>query len=257
MSLSVPIHENETLRGVVQRIDASPELEALWTASNVIAINRMHINDHGPVHIKIMTNIALRLLRLLKAGGVTASVVSDHGLRPEDAEIVVVLASVLHDIGHVIHRQNHEELSLVLAPPLIERFLDGLYDPRSLTLIKGETLHAIYAHRRDTQPLTIEASVVKVADALDMESGRARIPFATGEPTIHSVSAMAIQKVRIQAGTDRPIKISIRMSNSAGIYQLDNLLREKLRNSTIGQHVQVVAEVVGEEKKLVEKYTIA
>jgi len=257
MPLSLPIHGNEPLRTVVERIDASPEIDALWAASNVTAIDRMHINDHGPVHIKIMTNIALRLLRLLQAGGVAASIVSDHGRPPEDAEIVVVLASVLHDIGHVIHRQAHEELSLILAPPLIDQFLDGLFDPRVRTLIKGETLHAIYAHRRDTEPLTIEASVVKVADALDMESGRARIPFSTGEPTIHSVSAMAIQKVRIQAGTDRPIQIAIRMSNSAGIYQLDNLLREKLRHSTIGPYVHVVAEVVGDEKKIVEKYTIA
>jgi len=256
MSLNLPIHENEVLREVVERIDASEELAAFWAASNITAIDRMQINDHGPIHIKIMTNIALRLLRLLIAADVSPSVVVDHKLRDEDAEVIVVMASALHDIGHVIHRRDHERLSLILAAPLIDRFLAGIYDERSRAIIKGETLHAIYAHQRDIIPLTIEAGVVKVADALDMEAGRARIPFSTGEPTIHSVSAMAIQKVKIAAGKARPIKISIKMSNSAGIFQLDNLLREKLKNSTIAPYVEVVAEITGAEEKIVERYSI-
>ncbi len=256
MSLNLPIDGNKVLDGIVKRVDASEELSAYWAASNITAIDRMQINDHGPVHIKIMTNIALRLLRLLIAAGISPSVVTDHKLRSEDAEVIVVLASVLHDIGHAIHRRDHERLSLILAPPLIDRFLAGFYDERRSAIIKGETLHAIYAHQRDIIPLTIEAGVVKVADALDMEAGRARIPFSTGEPTIHSVSAMAIQKVKIAAGEARPIKIAIKMSNSAGIFQLDNLLREKLKNSTIAPYVEVVAEITGAEKKIIERYSI-
>ena len=256
MPLNVPVHDNDTLRQVVERIDASPKLDALWTASNITAIDRMQINDHGPVHIRIMTNIALRLLRLLMEAGIPPSVVEHHNLSNDDAEVIVVLASALHDIGHVIHRQKHEELSLILAPPLIDDFLADLYDVRTSTIIKGEVLHAIYTHQRLTQPLTIEAGVVKVADALDMEAGRARIPFSAGGATIHSVSAMAIRNVKISRGSERPIKIAIEMTNSAGIFQLDNLLREKLKNSTISHFVEVLAEISGEEKKIVEQYSI-
>jgi len=216
----------------------------------------MGINDHGPVHVRIMTNIGLKLLRLLVGGGVAPSVVTNHGLTNDDAEVVVVLACVLHDIGHVIHRDEHELLSLILAGPLIDRFLESLYDPRATALIKGEVLHAIYAHQRETKTLTIEAGVVKVADALDMESGRARIPFEIGGPTIHSVSAMAIRKVRLERGEERPIKISVEMSNSAGIFQLDSLLRQKLENSTLSPYVEVEANVVGDEEKIVQKYSI-
>ena len=93
--------------------------------------------------------------------------------------VIVVMACVLHDIGHVIHREGHEHLSLVLAPSLIEHLLEPIYDLRTRTILKGEILHAIYAHQREIAPLTIEAGVVKVADALDMESGRARIPATT------------------------------------------------------------------------------
>jgi len=256
MSLNVPAKKNTHLADVVARIDSSEELDALWTAANITAIDRMGINDHGPVHIRIMTNIGLKLLRLLVQGGVVPSVVQHHGLTNDDAEVVVVLACILHDIGHVIHRENHELLSLMLAPSLIDQLLEPIYDLRTRTILKGEILHAIYAHQKAIAPLTIEAGVVKVADALDMESGRARIPFKTGSPTIHSVSAMAIQNVRIDRGTDRPIKIAIEMSNSAGIFQVDSLLREKLQNSTISPYVEVVAEVLETEKKILHRYSI-
>ncbi len=256
MPLNVPCLQNERLKEVVGRIDRSPQLDAYWSGSNITAIDRMGINDHGPVHVRIITNIGLKLLRLLVEGGVPPSAVANHGLTNEDAEVIVVLACVLHDIGHVIHREEHELLSLVLAGPLIEQFLESIYDPRSAALIKGEVLHAIYAHQRRIRTLTIEAGVVKVADALDMESGRARIPFEIGGPTIHSVSAMAIKKVRLERGAERPIKISIEMSNSAGIFQLDSLLREKLENSTLSPYVEVEGNVVGEEKKILQRYSI-
>jgi len=256
MPLNLPCLQNRALQQLVSRIDASPELNAYWSGSNITAIDRMGINDHGPVHVRIMTNIALKLLRLLVQGGVTPSVVSQHGLTGEDAEVVVVLACVLHDIGHVIHRDDHELLSLILAAPLVDQFLESLYEPRTIAILKGEVLHAIYAHQREIRTLTLEAGVVKVADALDMESGRARIPFEIGSPTIHSVSAMAIKKVRLDRGMARPIRIAIEMSNSAGIFQLDSLLREKLRNSTLAPYVEVEGTVVGEEKPILHRYTI-
>lgn len=256
MGLNVPIHGNKTLQDVIARIDASERLATLWSASNVTAIDRMHINDHGPVHIKIVTNIAIKMLRLIVAGGIPPSIVSDHKLLVEDAEVVVCLAASLHDIGHVIHRHRHEDLSLVLAPAIIEEILGDVYPVREATIVEGEVLHAIHAHRRDIKPLTIEAGVVKVADALDMESGRARIPFQSGSTSIHAISAMAIRKVEIGAGKVKPVRIHVRMSNSAGIFQLDDLLREKLSRSGIAPYIEVEGEVVGPEKKIVESFTI-
>ncbi len=256
MSLNLPVRGNAKLAQVLDRINGSLTLQAYWEASNITAISRMRINDHGPVHIKIMANIALKLLRLLAAADVTPNVVSDYELEPEDAEVVVVLAACLHDVGHAVHRREHEELSIVLAAPLIDVFLADLYDERTRALLKAEILHAVLTHQRDIPPLTLEAGVVKVADALDMEAGRARIPFTTGSPTIHSVSAMAIRKVRLSAGEKKPIRIAIQMTNSAGIYQLDNLLREKLKNSTLAPYVEVTAEIAGDEERIVQHYSI-
>jgi hypothetical protein len=116
----------------------------------------------------------------------------------------------------------------------------------------AEILHAIIAHREDVLPLTLEASVVRVADALDMEKGRARIPFQSGRVNIHSVSALAIDKVRVRKGTDRPILIEIEMNNSAGIFQIDELLKDKLERSGIREKITIVTLVAKEEKRIVE-----
>ncbi len=105
--------------------------------------------------------------------------------------------------------------------------------------------------------MTIEAGVVRVADALDMTKGRSRIPFEAGVVNIHSLSAASIEQVEIQEGEDKPIQIKVRMSNSAGVFQLDELLKEKLRGSGLESYVEVEASIAGEtEKKLVHVFRL-
>ena len=100
-------------------------------------------------------------------------------------------------------------------------------------------------------PVTIEAGIVKVADALDMERGRARIPFEAGRFNIHSVSAFAIKKVDLLEGVEKPITIRIEMSNPAGIFQIDNLLKAKIKGSNIEEYLHVEAVIVGEDESRV------
>ncbi|HIC96601.1 TPA: HD domain-containing protein [Candidatus Bipolaricaulota bacterium] len=256
--MNLPYEGNEKLRELERRISQHEGLKTYWYCSNVNVIDRMGINDHGPVHIKIVANLALKILRLLRAGGLEPSVVKDHHLSPEEAEVIVVLAAALHDIGHIVHRENHEEFSITLAPRLIHELLGGLYEPgsRELAILTAETLHAIYAHKTEVEPLTVEAGVLKVADALDMEQGRARIPFQIGGITIHSVSAMAIDKVQVRRGKEKPIEIRVKMSNSAGIFQLDNLLKRKLEHSGIKDYFEINVEIL-EERKIVEQYRLS
>jgi uncharacterized protein len=249
----VPVGGNEVLGLIVERINGDAELKAYWRASNITAIDRLGYNDHGPIHIKIVAKSALRMLRLLVESGETPDIVKSYSLSKDDAEVVVVLAAALHDIGHAIHREGHEEYSIALAPPIIKRLLKDIYDETELTIVMVEILHAMITHRSDLQPLTLEASVVRVADALDMEKGRARIPFKAGSINIHSVSALAIDKVRISKGDERPIKVEIAMNNSAGIYQIDELLRDKIAKTSIRDKITIVIQVPKEEKKIVEE----
>lgn len=256
--IHVPDRHNPALQKVMETVRADDELYTLWYCQNVNAVTRLGMSDHGPVHMQIVANIGLRMLRLLLASGAIPSIVSDHGLSNEDAEVVVVLASLLHDLGISIHRANHEDYSLFLANQKLPVLLAPAYpDPILRTVVQSEVLHAIIAHRSDGKPLTLEAGVVRVADALDMARGRSRIPFERGELNIHSVSAMAIERVQIEAGETKPIRARIAMSNSAGIFQLDELLKEKLKGSGLEPYIEVLATIEREtETPLVQIFRI-
>jgi len=225
--------------------------------NNTNAVKRMGMSDHGPVHFQIVANIALRLLRLLVERGIQPNVVSDHNLTVEDAEVIVVLSALLHDLGMSVHRIDHEQYSLFIAMPKIKELLLDLYEVAPRTILTSEILHAIISHRADGHPSTLEAGIVRLADALDMAEGRTRIPFQAGQVNIHSVSAAAIEKVQIEPGLEKPIKISVKMSNSAGIFQVDELLRNKLKGSGLEPYCEVEATIEGEtEKKLIQRFRV-
>ncbi|MCH7563879.1 MAG: phosphohydrolase, partial [Gemmatimonadetes bacterium] len=132
-----------------------------------------------------------------------------------------------------------------------------IYDERVANILRSEILHAIIAHRRGGKPLTLEAGVVRIADALDMAKGRSRIPFEAGSDSIHSISAAAIDSVNIEEGGERPIRITVQMTNSAGVFQLDQLFREKLKGSGLEPHVELRATLKGDtEERLFKEFKI-
>ena len=251
--MKVSTQGNKKLEALLVEINEDAELQQLWEMANNNAVGRLGMSDHGPVHIQIVANACVKILRLLVAAEVQPSVVFEHSLTNEDAEVVVVLAASLHDIGMAVHRDNHENYSLMLGYPKSRQLLAKLYDEPNLTTIVSEVLHAIIAHRWDVKPLSLEAGVLKVADALDMTQGRSRIPFESGKVNIHSVSAQAVEQVKIQKGEDLPVRVDILLNNSAGIFQVDELLKRKLANSTLAPYVEVVAHVETEkERKILE-----
>ncbi len=257
MRINVPTRANRKLRSLIEHVNADNQLKAWWHVANVNAAVRLEINDHSWVHIQIVANIALKLLRQLTKHGVEPALVRDYGMSRDDAEVEVVLGALLHCIGMAVHREGHEDFSLFLAEPKIRELLAGLYEDPELTVIASEVLQAITSHRDYGQPLTIEAGIVRVADALDMAKGRSRIPFEHGRVSIHSLSAAAIEDVAITDGEERPIKIEITMNNSSGIYQVDGLLKAKLVGSGLEPYVEVIAHIDTEaEKRLVPIYRL-
>ena len=98
---------------------------------------------------------------------------------------------------------------------------------------------------------------MRVADALDMEHGRSRVAFETSLPNIHSLSAAAIDEVRIVPGEQRAVRVEVAMNNSAGVFQLDELMATKLRGSGLEPHVELIARIEAEhEKRLLKVYQI-
>jgi metal-dependent HD superfamily phosphatase/phosphodiesterase len=254
--IRAPTRGNRRLEALLAAANADRRLHAWWYMQQVNA-DRRDMSDHSWVHIQIVVNIALRMFRLLNRAGVEPATVTVHGMKPRDAEVVIAAACLFHDTGMSIHRTDHEQYSLFLAADRLPLLLEGVYEEPELTVVTSEALHAVIGHRRRGEPITPEAGIVRVADALDMASGRSRIPFETRRPNIHSISAAAIDQVTIESGEERAVRIEIAMNNSAGLFQVDELLATKLRGSGIEEHIEVLAEIDAEhEKRLVPVFRI-
>lgn len=255
--IKAPTRGNRNLDQLIAAANADPQVRALWHMQQVTS-RRLNMSDHSWVHIQIVVNIALRILRLARKGGIDTAMVTDHGLSAEDAEVVVAAGALLHDTGMSIHRTDHEAYSLFLAERKLRELLANIYPEPVLTVVVSEALHCIIGHRRSGVPYTLEASIVRVADALDMAEGRSRLPVESGDVGIHSLSAAAIDEVRLVAGSDdRPVRVEIEMNNSAGIFQVDDLLATKIRGTALEGHVEVIATVSGEtEKRLMREFRI-
>jgi uncharacterized protein len=256
MRIHAPSERNPKLAGVLAAANANTQLKARWHAAQVTA-DRLGMSDHSWVHLQIVLNSALRIFRLLRRRNVKSSIETDYAMTADDAEVVIALACLLHDIGMSIHRVDHEAFSLFLAADHMDTLLGGVYEEPDRTIVASEAMHAIIGHRSGGRPITLEAGVVRVADALDMEHGRSRVAMETQLPNIHSLSAAAIDEVRIVQGEERTIRVEVDMNNSAGVFQVDELLATKLRGSGLEKHIEVIARIDAEhEKRLLEVYRI-
>lgn len=219
---------------------------ALWqNQANHVSIVRLGFNDHGPVHMRIVTLHALRILALLKEGGVRPTMEFEELGTWEDAQVTVILAAMLHDVGMGVTRDKHEWHSLHLCMPSVEGWLRELYpdEDEKQVAIACMVREAIVGHMGHDKIHSVEAGVLLVADGTDMTKGRARIAkLLSQKPTLgdmHRHSADAIKEVVIGKGEERPVHISVRMDDYSGIYQVEEVLMQKISYSPIRQYVEL------------------
>jgi hypothetical protein len=244
MLINLPVKDNPKLNALLDRFDREGVVASLWRHSDLNSL-RAGVNDHGPTHIKIVANIALKIQRLLTEAGVPMSLTTDYGMPVEDAQVVVAIAGMLHDLGMSVHRDSHEEHSLFIAYEILNEAMDEVYAPAERVIMVSEILHAMIGHNSKKKCLTVEAGIVKLADALDMTKWRSRAIIKKGRVSIHSISAAAIDKVVIEKGRVKPVGVEILMNSSAGIFQVDGLLKHKLLKSGIQEHIEVSAHIEG------------
>ncbi|WP_434731607.1 HD domain-containing protein [Thermogladius sp. KZ2Tp1] len=219
------------------------EVQALWEMANVMAVKRLRYNDHGPVHAQIAAGAALYLYQLLRKKGVESTLVKDGIVdTEEEAALVPLVGALLHDVGNSVHRDNHERVGALLSEPIVSRLLGSLIDdPRKRVRLRQEILHSIYCTAYDVDCLTVEAGCVKVGDGLDMAEGRARVPYSLGNVNIHSLSALSIKSVEVLEGESSPVKILVYMDETAGVFQVDEVLMPKLKTTPLRKYVEVYA----------------
>lgn len=238
INLKIDINGNKLLAEVVTRINSNDEIKTLWKIMNVNAIDRLGMSDHGSTHFNIVANNALKIIRILEKNKVVMSIVNDFGLTNEYAEVVVFLASIMHDLGMSIHREGHEGFSLFIARDMLKEILAFMPIEERMVVL-SEVLHSIISHRANGKPATVEAGIVRIADALDMGKGRSRIAYRRGEISIYSVSDQAVDSVSILEGVAKPIDIKIVLANPAGVFQVDDLMKEKLKGGGIEKYISV------------------
>jgi len=230
---------------------SDPEVNADWDIANFIAVAKLKYNDHGEVHAKIVAANALKMLDILLENNILPDIMKEGAGDEDDVHLVVMAAALLHDIGNVVHREIHPLHSAYMAISILNRLLPEIYDnPEVMYEIRNHILHCIYAHSSSIKDLTLEAALVGISDGTDMTKGRGRMAFDTGNIGIHTVSALSIEEVEITRGQDRPIRILIKMSNSAGIFQVQELLVPKITGSPLQPYIEIIAlaEPLGADK---------
>lgn len=240
IKISVPVKGNALLEKVLTEINSNREIKTMWRILNVNAIERLGYTDHGPTHFNIVANYGLEIARIFEKKGIKMSIVKDFGLTNDHAEVVIFLASIMHDLGMSIHRVNHEQFSLFIARDFLKEILSFL-PIEERTVVISETLHAIISHSHGSagKTSTVEGGIVRIADALDMSKGRSRIPYKMGKIDIHSVSANAIESVEVLEGKHKPVEIKIIMMNEAGVFQVDDFIEEKYSVSGLTKYIDV------------------
>ena len=231
------------------------ELQEMQDYANNVSIKRLGYNDHGPVHMRQVCANGIKMLNLLQESGIKTSLEKEEIGTFEDSMCAIIIAGLMHDLGMMIGRQGHEEMSVTLAKPIIERTLMHILpnDLHRRTIIKSLAIEAIIGHMSSRKIHSVEAGIILIADGCDMTKGRARIPMAINTTPkvgdIHKYSANAITRIGIHHGERRPIRLDIEMTGEVGFFQIEEVLLTKIESSPAKEYVELYAGVTGEEPK--------
>jgi len=244
------IKDNKKAMRMLQRLETDEYVQGILEQANTVVVGRMGYNDHGLTHSRIVARNALTVLKLLSKAGIQPNIVKERVGSYEDAEVIVMTAAYIHDMGNSIHREIHYAHTVALVGNFLDSALGELFgkERKRMARLKAATLEAVYSHDEAVEAISVEGGCVKVGDGGDMACGRARVPFSKGKKDIHSISALAIDDVKIVKGEEKPVRIEVNMSCSAGIFQIQNVLGGKIRTSSIKQYIEVVGVVNAKDK---------
>ncbi|MCL1815673.1 MAG: HD domain-containing protein [Treponema sp.] len=232
------------------------EIQFMQEYANEVSIVRLKYNDHGPVHMRTVALNSLIMMDLLRQANVKASLEKEEAGDFEDSLSAVFCGAFLHDMGMGIGRQDHELHSVYMAYPILTRILSEVYNAsiQKQVMIRSIAVEAITGHMGTRSIHSLEAGIVQVADGCDMKKGRARIPLAItgGAPRmgdIHQYSAQAIDELTIEAGKEKPISIRVGMSSEVGLFQVEEVLLNKIASGTAKSYIELYAILNGGEPK--------
>lgn len=251
-----PQKDNLPLR-IYNELITNAEVKSLQDYANDVSIVRIGLNDHGPVHMKMVCKNVLKMQMILLDAGIHTSLETEHVGTIADSTSALLFASLLHDSGMTIGRKNHELYSGIVSYSLISDILKvvlpGNENIMRRTVIRAIAMEGILGHMGTLPIHSIEAGLILIADGCDMTKGRARItleiPTKPAEGDIHKYSANSIEKVKIMKGNDKPVRIEIYMREEVGFFQVEEVLIPKINSSTASHFIELEAGVIGEKMK--------
>lgn len=249
------IDKNSVCWELVNYLMQDKQLQEMQEYANNVSIRRLGYNDHGPVHMRQVTYNAIKMLNILHAANIPTSLEQEEQGTFEDSMCAVLLAALMHDLGMAIGRQSHEEMSVLLSQPIMDRALMHLFpdDLKRRVIIKSVATEAIIGHMSSKRISSLEAGILLIADGCDMTKGRARIPLSMNATPkvgdIHKYSANAINRIKIHPGQRLPIKIEVEMQSEVGFFQIEEVLLTKINSSPAKCFVELYAGVEGEDFK--------
>lgn len=250
---------------ILNRLDGKPlqaaellfadvELQAMQEYTNIVSIKRLGFNDHGPVHMRKATYNAIRMFDLLKDADIKMNLEKEGVGNNSDSLVGVLFASLLHDLGMSIAREQHEYQSITLALPFMDKILAQIYKPDEYmlkTAVRSIAIEGIFGHMATHRIHSLEAGLVLIGDGSDMEKGRARIPTMLSHTPrvgdIHRTSSSAVQKVKISKGHEKPINITVEMNASVGFFQIEEVFFPKINISPVKPYIELYAGVIDRE----------
>jgi len=243
------LKKNPIASNLLYDLEGDTEIQSLISHGNNIVVKRLNYNDHGRTHSLITALNSLKILQLLYDSDIEPTLVAEGDTTYTDAQAVVLVSAYLHDIGNAISRTMHYYHGVCLMSEPLRHTLERYYTGKKLHVIRSAILEGIFTHDEEVACTSIEAGCVTIGDGADMEHGRARIPYILGKSDIHALSALAINRVIIERGTDKPVRIMVEMKNPAGVFQVERVLGEKVRSSgPIRQYIEIVGNIAGKIK---------
>jgi len=240
------------IRTLVSALIEDPIIHQHHSYGNAVSVRRLGYNDHGPVHARIVTYNALKILQMLSKNGIDTSLEREEVGTLEDSAAALVLGCFLHDVGMAVTREDHEWHSIALSDEFIQKYTALIYDEGDpmRVVVRSMAHEVIVGHMAASRIHSIEAGIGLVADGTDMARGRSRIPQLLGrDPAVgdmHRFSASAIQRVDIVEGDAKPVRITVTMENVTGLFQVEEVLMTKVKASPVMPYLELCA-LVGDE----------
>src|SRR5512136_2224428 len=111
-----------------QSLQSDQQTITLLNMANYIAVRKLGYNDHGPIHARIVTANAIKILKIiLDSKELALDSITGLGMSEDDAHLIIVASCMLHDIGNAVHREEHEIFGVIYGKSILERLLPEIY----------------------------------------------------------------------------------------------------------------------------------